>query len=126
MGSFISDWINDNRTHYIFLFRLLFLVHKPNPLIAPIVLIVGWTILIVLPIIGPTVIETKEKGPFYGLSGAWCWLSVPYGTERLIYLYVSLRVSTSHNFIGDLPSPDAPLQLWVFVALGSSIVIYCE
>lgn len=72
--------------------RLLFLVRKPNRLIAPIVLFVGWTVLIVLPIVGPTLIETRTKGSFYGLSGAWCWLSVPYGTERVIYLYVSVYI----------------------------------
>ncbi|GJJ06064.1 hypothetical protein Clacol_000252 [Clathrus columnatus] len=82
-------------------FSLLFLVHKPNRLIAPIVLFLGWTMLVLLPILGPTVIQTKKKGSFYGLSGAWCWLSVPYGTERLLYLYI-----------------------WVFTALGSSVIIY--
>ncbi|KAF8577739.1 hypothetical protein K439DRAFT_1621845 [Ramaria rubella] len=55
-------------------FWLLFLVRKPHHLIAPITLICGWSILVVLPILGPLVIQTPGRG---------------YGVERLIYLYLS-------------------------------------
>ncbi|KIJ39908.1 hypothetical protein M422DRAFT_210174 [Sphaerobolus stellatus SS14] len=82
-------------------FWLLFLVRKPHRMAAPIVISIGWIMLIVLPILGPRVIETPKKGPFYGLSGAWCWIGHSYSTARLLYLYV-----------------------WVFLALGTSVVIY--
>ncbi|KAF8504245.1 hypothetical protein BU17DRAFT_58222, partial [Hysterangium stoloniferum] len=80
---------------------LLFLVKKPHFLAAPIVLTLGWSTLIILPIVGPTLIQTTKRGSFFGLSGAWCWVGVGYGTERLLYLYV-----------------------WVFSALFTSFVIY--
>lgn len=67
---------------------LLFLVKKPHRFMAPIVLGLGWTTLIVLPIAGPTLIQTPKRGSFYGLSGAWCWINAGYDIERLIYLYV--------------------------------------
>ncbi|KAF8506124.1 hypothetical protein JB92DRAFT_2833034 [Gautieria morchelliformis] len=57
--------------------------------------------LIVAPILGPTVIQTPARGSFYGLSGAWCWIGTGYSAERLIFLYG-----------------------WVFAALGSSFIIY--
>ena len=63
---------------------------KPHPFTAPVVLLLGWTILIVLPILGPTVFQTPERGSFYGLSGAWCWVGTGYPAERLIYLYVGI------------------------------------
>ena len=69
-------------------FSLLFLVRKPHRLLAPIILVLGWTVLIVLPILGPTVIQTSKRGSFYGLSGAWCWIGTGYNFERLAYLYV--------------------------------------
>ncbi|KAF8509978.1 hypothetical protein JB92DRAFT_2943073 [Gautieria morchelliformis] len=82
-------------------FWLLFLIKQPHRLTVPIVLVIGWSILIFLPILGPTIIETSTRGPFYGLSGAWCWIGNGYGAERVIYLYG-----------------------WVFAALGSSFIIY--
>ncbi|KAF8503204.1 hypothetical protein JB92DRAFT_810083 [Gautieria morchelliformis] len=82
-------------------FFLLFIVKKPHHLMAPIILGLGWTMLIVLPILGPTVIQTSHRGLFYSLSGAWCWIGTGYNAERLIYLYI-----------------------WVFTAIGSSFIIY--
>jgi hypothetical protein len=66
------------------------MVKKPHRLMAPVILGLGWTLLIVLPILGPTVIQTSKRGSFYSLSGAWCWIGTGYSTERLIYLYVGL------------------------------------
>lgn len=86
------------------------------------VLIVGWTIIIVLPIVGPYVIEDVERsGSFYGLSGAWCWLGDGYQLERFIYLYVSdLKRSRSIVKLTLLH----PIQMWIFASLISSIVMY--
>ena len=74
--------------------RLLFLVKQPHRFTVLLVLVGGWSILIFLPILGPTIIQQPSRGPFYGLSGAWCWIGNKYGAERVIYLYVS----TSHHF----------------------------
>ncbi|KAF8490905.1 hypothetical protein JB92DRAFT_3007583 [Gautieria morchelliformis] len=82
-------------------FWLLFLIKQPHRWTLPIVLVTGWSIVIFLPILGPTIIETPKRGPFYSLSGAWCWIGNGYGAERVIYLYG-----------------------WVFAALSSSFIIY--
>ncbi|KAF8495831.1 hypothetical protein JB92DRAFT_2992387, partial [Gautieria morchelliformis] len=82
-------------------FWLLFLIKQPHRWSMLGVLVAGWSMLIVAPILGPTVIQTPARGSFYGLSGAWCWIGTGYSAERLIFLYG-----------------------WVFAALGSSFIIY--
>ncbi|QRV86824.1 G protein coupled glucose receptor regulating Gpa2 protein [Ceratobasidium sp. AG-Ba] len=83
-------------------FSLLFLFRKPSIWVTRIVLGVGWTVILVLPIIGPHLIEDLDKhGYFYGLSGAWCWIGDGYQVERFVYLY-----------------------MWIFTSLASSIVMY--
>jgi hypothetical protein len=69
--------------------RLLFMVRRPHYLVTPIMLAAGWITLIILPILGEKVLQNPEKGSFYGLSGAWCWIGVRYGVARLLYLYAS-------------------------------------
>ncbi|KAF8589418.1 hypothetical protein K439DRAFT_1658006 [Ramaria rubella] len=82
-------------------FWLIFLLKKPHRLAVPLVMISGWSLLIILPIVGPTLIQDSKRGSFYGLTGAWCWVGTGYGAERLVYLYG-----------------------WIFGALGSSFIIY--
>ncbi|KAG9087926.1 hypothetical protein FS749_002551 [Ceratobasidium sp. UAMH 11750] len=83
-------------------FSLLFLLKKPPVWTARIVLGVGWTVILVLPIVGPHVIQDVDKsGHFYGVVGAWCWIGPGYQLEWFLYLY-----------------------MWIFLALASSIVIY--
>ncbi|CAE6444323.1 hypothetical protein ACGC1H_004911 [Rhizoctonia solani] len=83
-------------------FSLLFLFKKPPAWFTWAVLGAGWIVIIALPIAGPYAIQNLEKaGYFYGLSGAWCWIGDGYQLERFIYLY-----------------------LWIFISLGSSIVLY--
>ena len=98
---------------FIILYSLLFFVKKPHPLTAPIVLVLGWTLLITLPIVGPTAIQTSERGSFYGLSGAWCWIGTGYSAERLIYLYVSIFFY--HNVASRLTVTN---QFFLFLGLG--------
>ncbi|KAF8602742.1 hypothetical protein BDV93DRAFT_494384 [Ceratobasidium sp. AG-I] len=83
-------------------FSLLFLFKKPSIWITRAIFVAGWTVIIVLPIIGPHVIQNLEgSGYFYGLSGAWCWIGDGYQLERFLYLY-----------------------MWIFLSLVSSIVMY--
>ncbi|KAG9078886.1 hypothetical protein FS749_009058 [Ceratobasidium sp. UAMH 11750] len=83
-------------------FSLLFLLSKPSIWATCSLLGVGWTLITVLPILGPTVIENVAKrGHFYGISGAWCWIGDDYQAERFIYVY-----------------------MWIFLSLLSSLVLY--
>jgi hypothetical protein len=71
-------------------FSLLFLLKKPSVWLTCSILGVGWTLIFVLPILGPYLIQNVEKrGHFYGISGAWCWIGDGYQVERFIYVYVS-------------------------------------
>ncbi|KAG8684469.1 hypothetical protein FRC08_013672 [Ceratobasidium sp. 394] len=83
-------------------FSLLFLLKKPSIWTTRIMLGLGWTVILVLPILGPHVFQDVEKrGYFYGLVGAWCWIGPGYQLAWFLYLYV-----------------------WIFLSLASSIVIY--
>ena len=107
-------------------YRLLVLINQPRQFTVLSVLIIGWSILILLPILGPTIIQTPERGSFYGLSGAWCWMGRRYRVERVVYLYVSIpccsewpRSCPESRWL----SP-ALWQGWMFSALGFSFIIY--
>ncbi|KAG9095854.1 hypothetical protein FS749_009655 [Ceratobasidium sp. UAMH 11750] len=83
-------------------FSLLFLFKKPPIWATRTILAAGWTVILVLPIVGPHLIQNVDKkGYFYGLSGAWCWLGDGYQLQRFLYLY-----------------------MWIFSSLASSIVMY--
>ncbi|KAG9092335.1 hypothetical protein FRC06_000141 [Ceratobasidium sp. 370] len=83
-------------------FSLLFLLKKPSIWTTRIILGLGWTAILVLPIVGPHAIQNVDKsGYFYGLVGAWCWIGPGYQLEWFLYLYV-----------------------WIFLALASSVVLY--
>ncbi|KAJ1303612.1 hypothetical protein OPQ81_011796 [Rhizoctonia solani] len=83
-------------------FSLLFLFKKPAVWVTWTIFILGWSTIIVLPIIGPYVIENvNNRGPFYAISGAWCWVGDGYQLERFLYVY-----------------------MWIFLSLGTSLVLY--
>ncbi|KAG8690418.1 hypothetical protein FRC09_011993, partial [Ceratobasidium sp. 395] len=83
-------------------FSLLFLMKKPSVWLTRFLLGAGWTLIFVLPILGPAVIQNVNKrGHFYGISGAWCWIGDGYQVERFIYVY-----------------------MWIFLSLLSSIILY--
>ncbi|EUC54357.1 slime mold cyclic AMP receptor [Rhizoctonia solani AG-3 Rhs1AP] len=83
-------------------FSLLFLFKKPPIWITWSIVILGWSTIIVLPIIGPYGIENvKTRGHFYAISGAWCWVGDGYQLERFLYVY-----------------------MWIFLSLGTSLVLY--
>ncbi|KAG9081708.1 hypothetical protein FRC06_005431 [Ceratobasidium sp. 370] len=83
-------------------FSLLFLLKKPSILTTRVILGTGWTVILVLPIVGPHVIQNVDRsGHFYGVLGAWCWIGPGYQLEWFLFLYI-----------------------WVFLAIVSSIVMY--
>ncbi|KAB5591088.1 Cyclic AMP receptor 1 [Ceratobasidium theobromae] len=83
-------------------FSLLFLVKKPPIWVTWTILLSGWALIFILPIIGPYVIENRgSRGPFYAVSGAWCWIGNGYQIERFLYVY-----------------------MWIFFSLLSSLVLY--
>ncbi|CAE6460133.1 unnamed protein product [Rhizoctonia solani] len=83
-------------------FSLLFLFKKPPIWMTWTIFVLGWSTIIILPIIGPYGIENvKTRGHFYAISGAWCWVGDGYQLERFLYVY-----------------------MWIFLSLGTSLVLY--
>ncbi|KAJ7484277.1 hypothetical protein FB451DRAFT_1231959 [Mycena latifolia] len=53
----------------------------------------GWAIVVIVVLIGPTLLETPAKGPYFGPSGAWCWIAPNYIWEQIFLEYLLEYVS---------------------------------
>jgi len=69
------------------LFNLLFLRSSPSKVAFWLTFAAGWSIVLVVVIIGPTVIHTPERGPYFGISGPWCWINNKYPEEQIFLQY---------------------------------------
>jgi len=78
----------------VHLFNLLFLRWKSTSIGLFITLIVGWDAIAVIIFIGAGVIQTSAKGPYFGVSGFWCWITHNYPREQffLEYFFVSCNI----------------------------------
>jgi hypothetical protein len=36
-------------------------------------LVLGWGFVIFIVLLGPLAVHRREKGPFFGVAGLWCW-----------------------------------------------------
>jgi hypothetical protein len=43
----------------------------------------GWLTIGSLVLGPPLTLNTKLNGPFFGISGYWCWITEEYPTERI-------------------------------------------
>ena len=77
------------------LFNLLFLRWKATRAGMIVTLIGGWSAVGMIVTLGPLVIQTPERGPYFGVSGYWCWITDNYPVEQTYteYFFVSLRSS---------------------------------
>lgn len=48
---------------------------------------------------GPLGLATAARGPFFGISGYWCWISDSYGPERIVLDYLMMFLSASFSFL---------------------------
>ncbi|KAJ7150858.1 hypothetical protein C8R43DRAFT_886991 [Mycena crocata] len=69
------------------LFNMLFLRLKSSMVAFWGTIVAGWSIVVFIVLIGPTVIETSERGPYFGVSGAWCWITNKYPKEQIFLEY---------------------------------------
>ncbi|KAG8721363.1 hypothetical protein FRC08_013726 [Ceratobasidium sp. 394] len=80
-------------------FSLLFLVRRPSIWTTRIVLAAGWTVIIVLSIVGPYTIQNVDKsGHFYGVLGPWCWIGPGYQREWYLFLYAWVCLALVNSF----------------------------
>jgi hypothetical protein len=53
-------------------------------------LIGGWGIIGSLVIAGPAASNTVRNGPFFAISGLWCWVSPEYPDQRILLDYLEV------------------------------------
>ncbi|KAK7685355.1 hypothetical protein QCA50_011719 [Cerrena zonata] len=72
-------------------FWILFLRLETRRYILISTLVGGWSAIGAVVIAGPASLNTGHNGPFFGISGYWCWISEHYVVPRITldYLFVS-------------------------------------
>jgi hypothetical protein len=95
-------------------FALLFYRAKIPNWACYVTLVVVWLILGTVLSLGPGILQTEEKGPFYGISGLWCWMTTGYLTEKYALEYGWMFFSAGCSFI---------LYSLVFLRLRGNIVV---
>ena len=58
-----------------------------------------WAFLGFIVILGPAVVESRARGPFYGITGYWCWITAAYPVERYGLEYLFMFASAGLSFI---------------------------
>ncbi|KAG8755723.1 hypothetical protein FRC14_003716 [Serendipita sp. 396] len=53
----------------------------------------GWTLGVILAVVGPLAIQSEERGPFYSIAGGWCFVTSYYKDERIYLHYVPMLIS---------------------------------
>jgi hypothetical protein len=73
-------------------FVVLFFNRQVPDIACAITLIAVWLITFGIVIIGPVGIQRDERGPFYGITGSWCWITGNYPDARIAleYFWVSM------------------------------------
>jgi len=94
-------------------FCLLFLELKTRAFVLWITLLGGWSAIAALVILGPATLNTEKRGPFFGVSGYWCWISPNYATQRITLDYLFMFLAAFISFI---------LYILIFLRLRGTIV----
>ncbi|KAJ7314237.1 hypothetical protein DFH08DRAFT_895814 [Mycena albidolilacea] len=95
-------------------FCLLVLQLKPSRFTFLATLIGGWSGICAIVIAGPTIQNTPRHGPFYGISGYWCWISPEYPTSRITLDYLFMFMAATFSFV---------LYTLIFLRLRGNIII---
>ncbi|KAJ6593635.1 hypothetical protein B0H19DRAFT_1091328 [Mycena capillaripes] len=80
-------------------FCLLFLELKSSRFTLLTTLIAGWSGIAAIVIGGPAALDTTHHGPFYGISGYWCWISPEYTTSRITLDYMFMFMAAAFSFV---------------------------
>jgi len=95
-------------------FCLLFLELKPGRFVLYATLIAGWSGIAAIVIAGPAALNTARHGPFYGISGYWCWISPPYTTAHVTLDYMFMFMAALFSFV---------LYTLIFLRLRGNVVV---
>lgn len=58
-----------------------------------------WLFIASIPLIGAFVIQSDERGPYFNISGFWCWIGNNYQRERTILEYMFMFMSAGFSFV---------------------------
>ncbi|KAL6305957.1 hypothetical protein BKA93DRAFT_189530 [Sparassis latifolia] len=83
----------------VHVFVLLFLRKDMSNRLCALSLVVGWTLVGLVVAVGPLGIQTADRGPYFGPSGYWCWITVSYPREQFFMEYFYEFLSAGLSFI---------------------------
>ncbi|KAI0058027.1 hypothetical protein BV25DRAFT_1326908 [Artomyces pyxidatus] len=58
----------------------------------------GWSAIGAIVIAGPATLDSRKYGPYYGVSGNWCWITEDYGVQRIALDYMIMFLSALFAF----------------------------
>ncbi|KAL5523555.1 hypothetical protein ACEPAG_7728 [Sanghuangporus baumii] len=79
-----------------------------------ILLVAVWSFVATLVVMGPFILQNKSKGPYFNISGYWCWISEKYETEQFLLEYMIMFISAVASFI---------LYVLVFLKLRGNLLV---
>ncbi|KAK0241524.1 hypothetical protein EDD85DRAFT_403624 [Armillaria nabsnona] len=56
-------------------------------------LIAGWSGILTVVLAGPATLNVHERGPYYGITGYWCWITDAYPSERITLDYIFMFIA---------------------------------
>ncbi|KAJ7076081.1 hypothetical protein B0H15DRAFT_864714 [Mycena belliarum] len=80
------------------LFNLLFLRYKTPKLISWGTVVFGWSFIFSLVFLGPVGIQTVARGPYFGIAGHSCWITVNYHLQQAFLEYFFEYFAVVVNF----------------------------
>ncbi|KAI0352341.1 hypothetical protein OH77DRAFT_800663 [Trametes cingulata] len=96
-------------------FWILFLRWRLHKYVLVGALVIGWSAIGAIVSAGPTAVQRVEKGPFYGISGYWCWIQDEYPSERITLDYMIMFISAFLSFV---------MYVLIFLRLRGNIVLH--
>ncbi|KAL1941111.1 hypothetical protein VTO73DRAFT_7323 [Trametes versicolor] len=96
-------------------FWILFLRWKLRRVILISAFVGGWSTIGFIVSVGPGLLQKVEKGPFYAISGYWCWISDEYPSERITLDYMIMFLSALLSFI---------MYILVYLRLRGNIMLH--
>jgi hypothetical protein len=64
------------------LFNILFLRRGVTKIGFHATLVVGWSVIAIIVIV-PDALQRPEKGPYFGISGTWCVMTLGYNLQNV-------------------------------------------
>lgn len=101
LHSFISSYIA--QIIAVHTFNILFLEIAVHRNIMYMTLVAGWALIGCLVMGGPAAMDQVQNGPFFAISGYWCWISPEYPVQRIVLDYLVVCYPTTALFENDVP-----------------------